>query len=86
MEERQTELAAYGLRRSDRRVPFDVDVGPVWLLNELKEWLDDDRQWLSPFRDQWKMLLADLITAHEAAGPNLKAYLDERTGLRHFFY
>jgi hypothetical protein len=80
MEERQTELAAYGLRRSNRRVPFNVDAGPAWLLNELREWLDDDRQWLSPFRDQWKMLLVDLVAAHEAAGKNFKAHLDGLAG------
>ncbi len=78
MQERQTELAAYGLRRSNRRVPFEADVGLVWLLDELAEWLDDDRQWLSPYRDQWSMLLADLTKAHEAAGARLGAHLDER--------
>ncbi len=79
MDERQTELAAYGLRESHRRLPFEVDAGPGWLLDELREWLDDDRQWLSPYRDQWRMLLADLLAAHEAAAANFKAHLDNQS-------
>jgi hypothetical protein len=77
LDERQIELAAYGLRNSEDRVIFEVDPGLAWLLGELSEWLEEDRQWLSPHTRQWTLLLDDLQRAREAAGPTLRAHLDQ---------
>jgi hypothetical protein len=77
LDERQIELAVYGLRRSEDRVIFEVDPGPGWLLGELSEWLEEDRQWLSPHTRQWTLLLDDLQRARVAAGPRLRAHLEQ---------
>jgi hypothetical protein len=87
--ERQIELTLEGLERLDQPIPFELDAGLRALIEELTEWLDDDRQWASGHSEQWKSLLADVLGARSAAGPHLRRHLagvvsswDELTALK----
>jgi hypothetical protein len=68
--------ARYALADADRRAAFQADGTLTALVGELREWLEDDRQWISAYARQWVSLLSDLEAARTATGKNLDAFLD----------
>jgi hypothetical protein len=75
--ERQLDLAIEGLARLNRPIPFELDVGLPTIIDELLEWLDDDRQWSTGYADQWRSLLADVLRLRDRAGPRMQQQLGD---------
>jgi hypothetical protein len=87
--ERRIELALGGLSKLGQAIPFELDVGLPALVEELREWLDDDRQWAAGRPEQWASLLQDILRSRSAAGEHLRRHLagaspawDELTALK----
>lgn len=88
-DERKIDLALEGLSKLGQAIPFELDAGLPALVEELKEWLDDDRQWAAGRAEQWASLLHDVLRSRSAAGQHLRRHLagvgwawDEVTALK----
>ena len=73
--ERRIELALGGLSKLGQMIPFELDVGLPALVEELREWLDDDRQWAAGRPEQWASLLHDILRSRSAAGEHVRRHL-----------
>jgi hypothetical protein len=74
--EEQIERAQEGLGRAEYKRAFLPDVPLNVLVQELGEWLEDDRQWGSARAANWVSLLDDLAAARRMRGNAFASYLD----------
>lgn len=74
--EEQLEQAEAALGRAEYKRAFQADAPLTVLVQELGEWLEDDRQWISARAVNWVSLLDDLAAARKVRGEVFLGYLD----------